>query len=176
MIVLRRIHEPRVTAAAAVIVRHELLAAAAREHQVRIEIIGLQVHGERLIRPDRQDPALEVGGIARELGILGREITRDGLPDLDQPCNRAESAADRVGRRARATPSQRQMVFPQLGGGARVRVDAIVAGGRRDEECSPEACRSKQPSDINPVMFFCNGLLPKQGLHWLSGLDQFLFK
>src|SRR5256885_11861795 len=88
----------------------------------RIEIVGLEVHGERLIRPARQDPALEVGGISSELGILGREITRDGLPDLDQPCPRAESAADRVGRRARATPSQRQMVFPQLGGGARVRV------------------------------------------------------
>src|SRR2546426_2271967 len=77
MIVLRRVHEPRVTAAAAVIVRHQLLAAAAREHQVRIEIIGLEVHGERLIRPDRQDPALEVGGIASELGILGdRKSTR----------------------------------------------------------------------------------------------------
>src|SRR5438477_12409163 len=98
MIVLRGVYEPGITAAAAGIVRYEFVATAAGEHQICIEIIGLQIHSERLIWLDRQDPALEVGGVAGELGIVRGEIARHWLPNLYRPRHLAESAAHRVGR------------------------------------------------------------------------------
>ena len=51
---------------------------------------------------------------------------------------------------------------------------AGYSGGTKNVHRKP--VDQSSPSDTNPVMFFCNGLPPKQGMDWFSGLDQILDK
>jgi len=53
MVVLRGVYQARVAGTAAVVVLHELIAAPARQQQVGVEVIGLEVNGEGLEGLDR---------------------------------------------------------------------------------------------------------------------------
>src|SRR5947208_14648443 len=52
--------------------------------------------------------------------------------------------------------------------------DAPAGYSRETKNVHRKPVDQSSPSDTNPVMFFCNGLPPIQGLKWLSGLDQIL--
>src|SRR6266699_2437956 len=100
MTVRRGIDDPRV-AAAAVIVVDELFAAAPREQEVRVEIVRYQIDCERLIRLDRENPALKVGRVARQLRVVRRQRAGDGLSHVNHARDATEALAYAIGRRSR---------------------------------------------------------------------------
>jgi len=85
-------------------------------------------------------------------------ITKAG--DIINPCRgRQEDHRD---------DDHRYRQSPQSAGDA----PAGYSGGTKNVHRKP--VDQSSPSDTNPVMFFCNGVPPIQGLQWLSGLDQIL--
>ena len=133
MTVGRGVHDPRIAAAPAVIVVHDLVAAAPREQEVGVEIVRYQIDRERLIQLHRQNPALKVGRVARQLRIVGRERAGDRLSHVDHSGDAAEAAAHAIARSGGVPVRDRQPVVAELRLRAGVCIDAIIAGGRRHE-------------------------------------------
>ena len=133
MTVGRGVHDPRIAAAPAVIVVHDLVAAAPREQEVGVEIVRYQIDCERLIHLHRQNPALKVGRVARQLRIVGRERAGDRLSHVDHTGHATEAAAHAIAGSRRVAVGDRQPVVAELRLRAGIRIDAIIAGGRRHE-------------------------------------------